>query len=131
MDERRKHRRYKSGLLVTTIYRNEQDRVVTLDSILSEDIGIGGVRVVFPKRLPKGKVLDLKVFLFSDPIHLPAKGKVVWSAQKEVLELAARDSDIALPQELYWVGIQFVDIDSFHRERILRWIKKQFNVKEL
>lgn len=118
-------------MLIATVYRDKNDKIVTENSILCEDIGIGGVRLIFPRRLRKGKLLDLKVFLFSDPIHLPAKGKVMWSSEKEALELAAPENETNSEEELYWVGIQFVDIDNFHRERILRWIKKEFHVGKL
>lgn len=117
--------------MITTLYRDESDRIVTENSVLSEDIGMGGVRLVFPRRLQKGKILDLKVFLFSDPIHLPAKGKVMWSSEKQVLELASSESADGAAKELYWAGIQFIDIDDFNRERILRWIKKEFHVEKL
>ena len=128
MVERRQYRRFKSGLVITTVYRDENNKIITEDSIVSEDIGAGGLRVMFPRRLPKDKVLDLKLFLFSDPIHLPAKGKVAWSSEKEVLELASSDGEGKKKSEIYWVGIQFIDIDEFNRERILRWIKKEFKV---
>lgn len=131
MVERRKYRRFKSRLLITTLYRDEHDKIVTENSVLSEDIGLGGLRLVFPRRLQKGKILDLKVFLFSDPIHLPARGKVMWSGEKQVLELATPDSVGGAEKELYWIGIQFIDIDAFHRERILRWIQKEFHVVDL
>ena len=120
-----------SRLLITTLYRDRHDKIITENSILSEDISLGGLRIVFPCRLQKGKILDLKVFLFSDPIHLPAKGKVMWSSEKQVLELATPDNSEKSEKELYWVGIQFIDIDDFHRERILRWIKKEFQVENL
>ena len=113
------------------MYRNEDGKIITEDSIISEDIGLGGLRVMFPHKLPRGKVLDLKLFLFSDPIHLPAKGKVAWSSEKQVLELSTYDNEKKSLHEIFWLGIQFIDIDSFHRERILRWIKKKFRVKEL
>ena len=131
MVERRKYRRFKSRLLITTLYRDEHDKIVTENSVLSEDIGLGGLRLVFPRWLQKGKILDLKVFLFSDPIHLPARGKVMWSGEKQVLELATPDSVGGSEKELYWIGIQFIDIDAFHRERILRWIQKEFHVVDL
>ena len=130
MSERRKYRRFKSELVITTVYRNENGKIVTDESIVSEDIGIGGLRIKFPRKIPKGKVIDLKVFLFSDPIHLPAKGQVVWSSEKQKLELSTRNGEDKSQEELFWIGVQFVDIDNFHRERVLRWIKKEFKVRD-
>lgn len=131
MTEKRKYRRFKSKLLIATVYRNEMKRMVVEDSIISEDISVAGMRIVFPRRLPKGRILDLKVFFFSDPIHLPARGRVVWSSEKQGLKLALTDNKGKADNELFWVGIEFIDIDSFTRERILRWIEKEFHVKEV
>lgn len=131
MVEKRQSKRFKSNLLITTVYKDENDNLVTEDSIISEDIGAGGLRVTFPQQLPKGKVLDLKVYLFSDPIHLPAKGKVAWSTKKSGLGFSSSDISHGTKKELFWVGIQFVDIDAFTRERMLRWIRQEFKAEEL
>lgn len=129
MIEKRKYKRFKSRLLIATVYRDEMDRIVTEDAIFSEDIGVGGLRMLYPRRLAKGKVLDLKLFLFSDPIHLPAQGKVVWSREKQTLKLTVNSDKDKAKNALFWIGIQFIDIDTFTRERILRWIKREFNVR--
>lgn len=118
-------------MIMTTVYRNDADKIVTEDSIVSEDVGVGGVRVRFPHRLPMGKIIDLKVFFFSDPIPLPAKGRVMWSSEREVFETPAQEKGDQSNKEFYWMGIQFVDIDAFHRERILRWIKREFQMESL
>jgi c-di-GMP-binding flagellar brake protein YcgR len=126
MIERRKDKRLKNKLLIATMFRDETGNMVVEDSIYSEDISAGGLRLNFPFQMTKGKILDLKVFFFSDPIHLPAQGKVVWSKNKQGLEVAVSDTKKEADSELYWVGIQFVDIDAFSRERIIRWIEKGF-----
>jgi len=127
MLERRQFKRFKSNLMITTVYRDDADNIIVEDSIISEDIGAGGLRVIFPRRLPKDKILDLKVFLFSDPIPLSAKGKVVWSEEKEKLEVREVLPPGQESSQIFWAGIQFVDIEPFTRERILRLIKKEFN----
>ena len=86
------------------------------------------MRVSCPSLLPKGKTVDLKLFLFCDPIHLPAQGKVVWSNKKQELEVSIGDKETNSESKLYWAGIQFVDIDAFTRGRIMRWIRKEFSV---
>ena len=131
MLERRKYKRFKKKVLITTMYQDETSKMVVEDSIYSEDIGAGGLRLVFPYHIPKGKILDLKVFLFPDPILLPTQGKVVWSDKKQGLELAISDKKEQKEQELFWAGIQFINVDPFSQERILRWIKKEFNVSEV
>jgi len=131
MAEKRKHKRFKSKLLVVTIHHDEKDKIVVNDEIYSEDIGAGGIRIAFPKKLPKGKIVDLKLFLFSDPISLPAKGKVIWCAQKQGLKVEYDKKNSSDAGSVYWVGVQFVNVDPFTRNRLLRWIKKDFNVKEI
>jgi hypothetical protein len=40
------------------------------------------------------------------------------------LEVAVGDRKKKDDSEVYWMGIQFVNIDAFSRERIIRWIEK-------
>jgi hypothetical protein len=124
MIERRKEQRFKKKLLIATMFRNEEGEMVVEDAVYSEDISVGGLRLNFPHQVAKGKILDLKLFFFSDPIHLPAQGKVVWSEKKQALEVAAGGKKKDADSELYWVGIQFIDIDTFSRDRIIRWVEK-------
>ncbi len=124
MIERRKEQRFKKKLLIATMFKNDEGDVVVEDSAYCEDISTGGLRLSFPYKVAKGKVLDLKLFFFADPIHLPAQGKVVWSEKKQTLEVAAGDKKKDADSEIYWVGIQFIDIDVFSRDRIIRWIEK-------
>ncbi len=131
MIEKRKHRRFKAKLLLAVVYQDETGQINTQDSAFSEDISAGGLRISFPSQLPKDKILDLKVFLFADPIHLPAQGKVVWSEKKQGLELAAVRGKDKQKNELFWVGIEFINVDFFTQERILRWIKKEFGTKDI
>jgi c-di-GMP-binding flagellar brake protein YcgR len=131
MVERRQFKRFRSKLMITTIYRDETDNIIVEDSIISEDIGAGGMRIVFPRQLPKDKILDLKVFLFSDPIPLSAKGRVVWSQEKEKLEVQVSAGKTEGSNQIFWAGIQFVDIEPFTQERIIRLIRKEFNAQEI
>ena len=126
MDERRKTPRFKKKLLITTIYQNDAGEILTDDSIFSADISTSGLKISCPALLPKGRILDLKVFLFSDPICLPARGKVVWSNEKRRLEVTTGHRETKLEGGLYWAGIQFVDIDLMTRMRIMTLLKKEF-----
>jgi len=130
MEERRKSRRYKVKLLIATVFHDDSGRIVTEESVFSHDISAEGLRLSCPSPLPKGRILDLKIFLFNDPIHLPTRGKVVWSNKKKTLEVAVSSKKTDSDEELYWAGIQFIDIDAFTRERILAWIRKEFDVIE-
>jgi c-di-GMP-binding flagellar brake protein YcgR len=122
--ERRRDKRLKKQLLISTMFRDENGDMVVEENLYSEDISAGGLRLSFPYEMAKGKILDLKVFLFSDPVHLPAQGKVIWSKKKQALEVAVGDRKKKDDSEVYWMGIQFVNIDAFSRERIIRWIEK-------
>jgi len=124
--ERRRDKRFKKQLLITTMFRDDTGNMVVEDNIYSEDVSAGGLRLNFPYEMAKGKIVDLKVFFFSDPIHMPAQGKVIWSKKKQALEVAVGDKGKKAESELYWMGIQFVNIDAFNRERIIRWIEKGF-----
>ncbi|MFH1622233.1 MAG: PilZ domain-containing protein [Candidatus Omnitrophota bacterium] len=130
MQEKRKSRRYKAKLLIATVYSDDSGRIVTEESIFTHDISLEGLRLSYPSQLPKGRILDLKIFLFNDPIHLPARGKVAWSNKKKTLEVAVSNKKNDSAEELYWAGIQFIDVDAFTRERILSWIRKEFDVVE-
>ena len=124
--ERRREKRFKKQLLITTMFRDDTGNMVVEDNLYCEDISASGLRLNFPYEMAKGKIIDLKVFFFSDPIHLPAQGKVIWSKKKQALEVAVGGKKKDEEGELYWMGIQFVNIDSFNRERIMRWIEKGF-----
>jgi hypothetical protein len=109
--ERRRDKRLKKQLLISTMFRDENGDMVVEENLYSEDISAGGLRLSFPYEMAKGKILDLKVFLFSDPVHLPAQGKVIWSKKKQALEVAVGDRKKKDDSEVYWMGIQFVNID--------------------
>ena len=117
-------------MLIATVYRDDSGKIISDDSIFTHDISVGGLRLCCPSPLTKGKVLDLKIFLFNDPIHLPARGRVVWSNRKKSLEVAVSSKKSDSEDEVYWAGVQFIDIDAFTRERILSWIRKEFDVVE-
>jgi len=129
MVEQRKYRRFKSKMLVVTIYRDENGKININDEVFSEDISAAGIKIIFPRQLPRGQLLDLKLYLFSDPINLPAEGRVVWCKETQNLEIAL-DTDKEKNNKLFWVGVQFINVDSFTRQRLLRWIKRNFEVED-
>jgi|GEM_PF-1478263 len=126
--EKRKHSRIDSKLVVFVIYKLKQEGrdILVEEHALSDDISEGGVRIVLPKELSKDKPLDLKVFLFSDPIPLPAKGKVVWSGERQRLEIKSKSASKEGTGKTYWIGIQFIEVDPDTQERIIRVVKKEF-----
>jgi len=126
--ERRKYARINKKLVIYVVYRGMQHGrdIQVEEHTFTEDIGAGGARIVLPSGLPKDKPLNLKVFLFSDPLPLPAKGKVVWSEEKQRIEIKANSHSKSDSGKRYWIGIQFVEIDPFTQERILHLVKKEF-----
>jgi c-di-GMP-binding flagellar brake protein YcgR len=125
--ERRKYARINKKMVIYVVYRDMQHgrNIQVEEHTLTEDIGAGGARIVLPSGLPKDKPLNLKVFLFSDPLPLPAKGKVVWSEEKQRIEIKANSHSKSDSEKRYWIGIQFVEIDPFTLERILQLIKRE------
>jgi len=125
--EKRKHSRVDSKLVVFVIYKLKQEGrdMLVEEHAISDDISEGGVRIVSPKELSKDKQLDLKVFLFSDPIPLPAKGKVAWSGERQRLEIKSKSASKEGTGKTYWAGIQFIDVDPDTQERIVRVVKKE------
>ena len=129
--ERRKCARINKKLVIYVVYRGmQQGRDIQVEEhAFTEDIGAGGARIVLPFGLPKDKPLNLKVFLFSDPLPIPAKGKVAWSEEKQRIEIKANSHSKSGSEKKYWIGIQFIEIDSFTQERIMRLVKKEFSGK--
>ncbi|MFH1777009.1 MAG: PilZ domain-containing protein [Candidatus Omnitrophota bacterium] len=131
MVEQREHRRLKNKMVISVVYRDEHNQIDVEQDIIGEDISPGGLKITLPHQLPKGKIIELKLFLFSDPIPISTKGKVAWSNEKQKLEVTSPDKNDKLNSRIYWVGIEFIDIEPFTQERIIRWIKKEFDVKRV
>ena len=125
--ERRKYARINKKLVIYVVYRGTQHGrdIQVEEHTLTEDIGAGGARIILPSGLPKDKPLNLKIFLFSDPLPLPAKGKVVWSEEKQGIEVKVNSHSKSDSEKRYWIGIQFVEIDPFTMERILHLVKRE------
>ena len=126
--ERRKSKRINRQLVISVIYKSKQEGrdILVEEYAFIEDIGAGGVRIILPEQLPKDKPVDLKLFLFSDPIPLPARGRAVWSKVKQRFEIKLNAAPKFDSGKKYWIGIQFVEIDPVTQERIIRMIKEDF-----
>ena len=126
--ERRKSRRVYKQLVISVVYKSEYEGrdIFVEEYALTEDIGAGGVRIILPRHLPRDKSVDLKIYLFSDPIHLPTRGRVVWSSEKKKFEIKLNSSPKYTSEKKYWIGIQFVEIDPVTQDRIIRMVKKEF-----
>jgi len=126
--EKRKSKRINKQLVISVIYKSKQEGrdILVEEHAFTEDIGAGGVRIILPEQLPKDKPVDLKLFLFSDPIPIPARGRAVWSRERQKFEIKLNKSPNSYLQKRYWIGIQFVEIDPVTQERIIRLVKKDF-----
>jgi hypothetical protein len=131
MVEKRKHIRFTTRLPITTFFRDAEDRTFTENAVFSEDISAEGLRITYPQQLPKGTIIDLKLFLYYDPVPLSTQGKVVWSGKKKESRLAVIDNEDKEGHGLYWAGMQFININFFKRERILRWINKELTLEKI
>ena len=70
-NRRRSHQRYSIPKIAS--YRHEGKSFLTL----TMDLGLGGMKIKTPHKLPEGEQLDFKLVLVNDSISL--KGKVVYS----------------------------------------------------
>ncbi len=125
--EKRKYQRVRENLVLSVIYKAEDSGLQTELHTVTEDIGAGGIRFVLPNQLPKDRLLDMKLFLFADPIPLYARGKVKWLKEGEGLKVKAEKFFTKKKtRKAYWIGVEFIDIEPFTRRRILQLIKREF-----
>ena len=115
-------------MLMTTFLNYNEDRPVTKDAIYSDDISAEGLRIICPQQLPKGSAIKLKLFLFSDLIPVFVEGKIVWSQKMKESREAFRDNEDKGDEGFCRAGMQLINIDSFERERIRRWIQKELTI---
>ena len=91
------------------VVRNEQDgKEVFLAH--TENIGVGGVCVIFKKGLSLYSPVEVELDLLDFDDHVKCQGKVVWSVR--------RKSGEATKPLFYDIGIEFVDISERDRERM-------------
>ena len=91
------------------VVRNEKDEK---DVFLAhtENIGIGGVCIIFKKGLSMFSPVEVELDLLDFEEHVKCSGKVVWSVRRKSTE-----ADKPL---FYDIGIEFVDISDRYRERM-------------
>jgi len=128
MIEKRKYIRIPSKLLMMTFFENNKDRIVPDGVIYSDDISVEGLRMIYSQQLSKGTAIQLRLFLFSDPIPVFVQGKVVWS-QKVNVDRGVFTNDTEIKNDHYCrAGMQLINVNSFERERIRRWINKKLTM---
>ncbi len=82
------------------------------DAMLShtENLSVGGVRVILKKTVKLGSSLDIEIDLMDAGEHLRCRGKVVWSEQREGTEV--------FKPLFFDIGIEFVNVSDVDRKRL-------------
>lgn len=124
MEERRKYKRVPKKTIVFVVYRKDGE-ILFEESAAGEDLSEGGIKISLPINAPRGEEMDVKVYMFSDPIPILTRGKIVWSKKAELFDSYEISRSDEIKQTAYLAGIQFLNIDAFTRERILQWIKQE------
>ncbi len=82
-----------------------------LTKVNSFDISVGGIRLFLPRKLPKGKVIELEINLPFQAVI--ARGQVVWTKETETEE-----------GKFFQTGIQFTEMNPTDKARIEAFIHK-------
>ncbi len=81
----------------------------------TENIGMGGVRVILDENLVLFSIVGLEIFI-EDAHPVRCKGKVVWGIEV-INPLIGRESK-------FDIGMEFLDITPYDQERIKRVVEK-------
>lgn len=76
----------------------------------TENISIGGVRLILKNKVPMAALLDIEIDLMDASEHLSCLGKVVWSEQ--------RSSSEAVKPGFFDIGIEFMGVGEADRKRL-------------
>lgn len=109
---RRKFPRVNFPCLVTVYNQDDKESILTH----TENVGIGGICVVFKKNLKMFAPIELQLDLIDGEEHIKCKGKVVWSIR--------RKGEETVKPFFYDVGIEFVDLPQADFKRIDQTIHK-------
>lgn len=82
-----------------------------LIKVNSLDISVGGIRLFLPKKLPKGKVMELEINLPFQAVI--ARGQVVWTKEVETEE-----------GKFFQTGIQFTEMKPADKAKIEVFVHK-------
>ena len=78
----------------------------------TENIGEGGAGVTLEEKLNISTIVDIELFLNKE-IPIRCKGKIVWSSEMKPVGISPR---------LFNTGIEFIGIDDYSREEIIRLV---------
>jgi Tfp pilus assembly protein PilZ len=77
----------------------------------TENISVGGVRLILKKQLAMGTSINIEIDLMDTGEHLKCQGKVVWSEQRRKNEL--------IKPLFYDIGIEFVNVSLLDHKRLI------------
>lgn len=82
------------------------------DALLThtENVSIGGVRVILKNKVPMATLLDIEIDLMDAAEHLTCLGKVVWSEKRKSTE--------SVKPDFFDIGIEFMGVNEADRKRL-------------
>ena len=86
--------------------KNEKDVLLTH----TENLSIGGVRVILKNSVAMGASIDVEIDLLDTGEHLSCKGKVVWSEKRKSTE--------AVKPNFFDIGIEFMNVGEADQKRL-------------
>lgn len=118
--ERRKYQRLESPLFIFS--RLEGDNSFKLSKALSKNVSGGGLMFETEDAVHVGSILYLEVYLQSGPnedmiYSIYAQAKVVWVNRKENVSMDLKSIK-------YQIGLEFIEIKTEDRERIIEYVER-------
>ena len=111
---RRKFPRVKYPCLATVWYEGAEEEDTFLTH--TENLGIGGVCIIFNKRLKLFTPIKLEIDLLDMEDHILSEGKVVWVVQ-------CKNVDARKPVA-YDIGIEFGQLKESDQQRVSRIVQR-------
>ena len=76
----------------------------------TENLSIGGVRVILKNPVSMGAVIDVEIDFMDTCEHLSCKGKVVWSEKRKISE--------AVKPGFFDIGVEFINVSESDQRRL-------------
>ena len=76
----------------------------------TENLSIGGVRVILKNSVSMGAAIDVEIDLMDTGEHLSCKGKVVWSEKRKSTE--------SVKPNFFDIGIEFINVGDGDQKRL-------------
>lgn len=102
----------------TVIKTKDKEKSV---STVTQNIGAGGICIIFEEPLKKADIVDIKLDLGDNLPEIECKGKVVWVIKSKILYKNSTKYD---------VGIEFIDISEEDRLRVKEMVEEKAKENE-